>query len=136
MERTQGFDIQGEEQAIRQMLDDWLKASERGDLTTILTLMADDVVFMVPDREPFGKQEFAENYKQMAGTRLSAESDIQEIKILGEWAWLHNFLRVTFTPREGTATIRSGHVLTILRKNGVGKWVIARDANLLMPQQQ
>ena len=124
---------QNEEQAIRDLVNTWLAASEKGDLTTMLNLLADDVVFMVPGKEPFGKETFAQNYEQMKDTTMQTTSDIQEIKILGEWAWMRNFLRVTFTPTRGESTEHSGYILTILRKNSDGRWVIARDANLLMP---
>ncbi len=40
-----------------------MEASKAGDLDTILSLMADDVIFMVPGREPFGKEAFAANRK-------------------------------------------------------------------------
>jgi uncharacterized protein (TIGR02246 family) len=135
MQTKQASDVvHDEEQAIRQLVDTWLTASESGDLSTILTLMADDVIFMVPGREPFGKQEFAENYKQMKGVKLTTKSDIQEIKVLGEWAWMRNLLRVTFTPGDGSPTTHSGYVLTILRKSSDGRWAIVRDANLLTPR--
>jgi len=126
--------VQDEEQAIRQLVDTWLTASETSDLNAILTLMADDVIFMVPGREPFGKDEFVQNYKQMSGVRLTTKSNIQEIKVLGEWAWMRNLLRVTFSPGDGSSTTHSGYVLTILRKTSDGRWVIARDANLLTPE--
>lgn len=124
---------QSEEQAIRDLVDIWLAASEKGDLKTMLNLLADDVVFMVPGKEPFGKETFAQNYEQLKDTTMETTSDIQEIKILGEWAWMRNFLRVTFTPTRGESTEHSGYILTILRKSTDGRWVIARDANLLMP---
>ena len=126
-------DVQNEEQAIRDLVDTWLAASEKGDLPTMLNLLADDVIFMVPGKEPFGKEAFAQNYEQMKDTKLETTSEIQEIKILGDWAWMRNFLRVTFTPTGGEPTEHSGYILTILRKNPDGRWVIARDANLLMP---
>ena len=129
-----GADVsQSEEQAIRDLVDTWLAASEKGDLKTMLNLLADDVVFMVPGKEPFGKETFAQNYEQLKDTTMETTSDIQEIKILGEWAWMRNFLRVTFTPIRGESTEHSGYILTILRKSSEGHWVIARDANLLMP---
>jgi uncharacterized protein (TIGR02246 family) len=135
MQTKQASDVvHDEEQAIRQLVDTWLTASENGDLNTVLTLMADDVVFMVPGREPFGKEEFVQNYKQMRGVKLTTKSDIQEIKVLGEWAWMRNHLRVTFTPADGSPTTHSGYVLTILRKTSDDRWVITRDANLLTPQ--
>ena len=124
---------QNEEQAIRHLVDTWLAASEKGDLTTMLNLLADDVVFMTPGKEPFGKETFAQNYEQLKDTKMRTTSHIQEIKILGEWAWMRNFLKVTFTPTRGESTEHSGYILTILRKSSDGRWVIARDANLLMP---
>jgi ketosteroid isomerase-like protein len=47
---------------------------------------------------------------------------------------MRNFLKVTITPPAGSATVHSGYVLTILRQNHNGSWVIARDANLLTPE--
>ena len=99
----------------------------------MLNLLADDVVFMVPGKEPFGKETFAQNYEQLKDTTMETTSDIQEIKILGEWAWMRNFLKATFTSTSGESTEHSGYILTILRKSPDGRWVIARDANLLMP---
>lgn len=37
---------QNDERAIRQMVDEWLDASKRGDLETVLSFMTDDVLFM------------------------------------------------------------------------------------------
>ena len=125
--------MKSEQRAIRDLVDTWRAASEKGDLKTMLNLLADDVVFMVPGKEPFGKETFAQNYEQLKDTKLETTSDIQEIKILGEWAWMRNFLRVTFTPTRGESIEHSGYILTILRKRSDGRWVIARDANLLMP---
>src|SRR5258708_1453725 len=122
-----------EEQAIRSLVDRWLKASEEGDLTTMLSLLSDDVLFMVPGKEPFGKEAFARNYENMKG-KMNTNGDIQEIRIIGDWAWMRNFLRVTFTSSSGESTVHSGHVLSVLRKNPDGEWVIARDANLLMAE--
>ena len=48
-----------DERAIRELIATWMDASQKGDLQTVLGLMADDVVFMVPGREPFGKEAFA-----------------------------------------------------------------------------
>jgi uncharacterized protein (TIGR02246 family) len=123
-----------DESAIRELVNRWMIASESGDLPTMLNLLADDVVFMVPNREPFGKEAFSQNYEQTKGTKMKTTSDIQEIKIIGDWAWMRNFLRVTFTDAKGKSSTHSGHVLTILNKNNNGTWVIARDANLLTPE--
>jgi len=125
-----GFSM-NDEQAIRELVARWIAASKVGDLATVLSLMSDDVVFMVPGRAPFGKEEFAAASKSMAGVQIDGTSEIVELQVLGDWAWMRNRLRMTITPPGGKPIVRSGFTLTILRKNGERVWVIARDANLL-----
>jgi uncharacterized protein (TIGR02246 family) len=120
-----------DERAIRELVDTWMKASRVGDTETVLSLMSHDVVFMVPGREPFGKQTFAANSRSMDGVRLEGTADIRELEVLGDWAWLRNFLEITITPPDGAPVRRSGFTLTILRKEPDGRWVLARDANLV-----
>lgn len=120
-----------DERAIRDLVDTWMKASRAGDTETVLGLMSDDVVFMVPGREPFGKQTFAANSRSMDGVRLEGTADIRELEVLGDWAWLRNFIEITITPPGGAPARRSGFTLTILRKEPDGRWVLARDANLV-----
>jgi uncharacterized protein (TIGR02246 family) len=119
-----------DERAIRELVATWMKASREGDLDTVLGLMADDVVFMVPGREPFGKAEFAARSRGMGGTQMDGKADIRELAVLGEWAYLRNHLEVTMTPPGGATVRRAGYTLTVLRKQN-GKWLLARDANLL-----
>lgn len=120
-----------DEQALRELVANWLSASKKGDLETVLTMMADDVVFMVPGAEPFGKEAFVTHFKETEGSEIGGRSDIKEIKVLGDWAWMRNHLEVTITPPDGSSMHRSGYVLTIFRREPDGRWVIARDANLL-----
>jgi len=136
MQTNQKTESQREEQAIRGLVEKWLTASEGGDLTTMLNLLADDVIFMVPNQEPFGKDVFARNFQQMKGVKLKSESNIQEIKVIGDWAWMRNHLSVSFTDPKGETSTHAGYVLTVLRKEADGHWVIARDANLLMPKSK
>ncbi|HJU91300.1 MAG TPA: nuclear transport factor 2 family protein [Pyrinomonadaceae bacterium] len=126
---------QDDEEAIREMVDTWIEASKRGDLATLLNLLADDVLFITPGKEPFGKQEFAANNPSgsMKDIKMEAAIDIKEISVAGAWAWMRSFLRVSFTPAEGDATKLAGHILTILQKNSDGQWVIKRDANFVAP---
>ena len=79
-----------DEQAIRELVATWMAASKRGDTETVLSLMADDVLFMVPGREPFGKEEFAAAARGMTDIRIEGTSEIQEIEVTGDRAYLRN----------------------------------------------
>jgi uncharacterized protein (TIGR02246 family) len=123
-----------DEKAIRDLVETWMAASKMGDTATVIGLMSDDAVFMVPGHEPFGKEAF----KAAAGAQrtftMEGTSEIQEIQVFGDWAYLRNHISVTMTPLEGgKPTRRSGYTLTILRKEPAGNWVLLRDANLMTP---
>jgi uncharacterized protein (TIGR02246 family) len=128
--------MDNDEQAIRALIDRWLAATRAGDTATVLNLMADDVVFLVPGVEPFGKDVFAANSAGMKGFRIEGKSEIEELEILGDWAWMRTRLRVAVTPPNGKERVRSGYTLTILRKESDGRWVLARDANLLTAESK
>jgi uncharacterized protein (TIGR02246 family) len=119
-----------DEAAIRNLVDTWLAASKAGDIATVLSLMTDDVVFMVPGREPFGKEAFAAASDAMKNVRMEGTSEIRELKVLGDWAYIRNYLEITITPKGGERVKRSGWTLTVLRKEA-GRWRLARDANLV-----
>jgi len=123
-----------DERASRELVARWMAASQAGDTQTVLGLMTDDVVFMVPGREPFGKQEFAAASQGMQEVRIEGRSDIRELQVLGDWAYLRSYLEVSVTPPAGNTVRRAGYTLTILRKQPGGRWLLARDANLLNPQ--
>ena len=121
-----------DERAIRELVSTWMKASEAGDVHTVLSLMADDVIFMVPGREPFGQDAFRVTSEEMKSLRLTGTSDIRELKVLGDWAYIRNYIEITIKPPDGAAMRRTGYTLSILRKQSDGKWVLWRDANLVV----
>jgi uncharacterized protein (TIGR02246 family) len=120
-----------DERAIRDLVSAWMKASETRDIDTVLSLMADDVIFTVPGREPFDKDVFRAGSEAMKNVRLTETSDIQEIKILGDWAFIRNYIEITIMPPDSEAMLRKGYTLSILRKQPDGNWVLWRDANLV-----
>jgi uncharacterized protein (TIGR02246 family) len=125
--------VASDERAILRLIDTWMAASRAGDLSKVLSLMADDVLFMVPGREPFGKEAFTATSREMKDAVLEGRSEVRELKVLGDWAWCRTHLDITITSPNGRSAHRSGYTLTIFRKQPNGTWVIARDANLLMP---
>jgi uncharacterized protein (TIGR02246 family) len=129
--------MQNDEQEIRQLVATWMAATKAGDIETVLSLMAEDVVFMMPGQQSMiGKSAFAAAAQSQAGqeaVQFDGTSEIQEIKVLGEWAFMWTKLTVVVTRPGGAAPMtRAGHTLSILKKQS-GKWVLARDANMLAP---
>jgi len=129
--------MQSDEQEIRQLIATWMEASKAGDLETVLSLMSDDVVFLVPGTTVMRKADFAAAARAQSGPaapKFDGRSEIQEIRILGDWAFTWTRLTVVVTPPGDAQTItREGHTLSILQKQN-GRWVLARDANLLAPK--
>ncbi len=120
-----------DERAIRELIATWMRASMVGDTDTVLSLMADDVVFMAAGHEPFGKQAFAAAANGMRGMHLEGTSDVREMQVCGDMAFARTYLQVTITPASGASVRRAGYAMTIFRKGADGLWRLARDANLL-----
>ena len=121
-----------DEQAVRDLVHEWLRASQAGDTQSVLELMAENVVFLQPGQPPMrGRAAFREAQASHAALNIEAKSDIQEVRVCGNFAWCWNYLTVSITPKSGGNTVtRAGHVLSVLHKQA-GRWVILRDANLL-----
>jgi uncharacterized protein (TIGR02246 family) len=128
--------MNSDEQQIRELVASWMSATRAGDISTVLSLMTDDVVFLVAGQEPFGKDHFAAAMKPPAtGTpmpKIDGHNEIQEIRISGDHAYMWTKLKVSVTPPGGAPIERAGHTLSVLRKTA-GRWQLARDANLLSP---
>ena len=126
--------MKSDEQEIRDLVATWLSATKARETGKVLDLMAEDVVFLQPGQPPMrGRSGYAHRKKVSAIAQFDIEgvSDIQEIRVFGDWAYCWNHLTVVFTPRDGgSGGKRAGHVLSILQKQD-SKWVIVRDANML-----
>lgn len=131
--------MQSDEQQIRQLVATWLAASSAADVDTLLGLMVEDVVFLVPGRPPMRREEFVSLSRVPAGQtppRIDGTIEIQEIQVSGDWAFLWTQLSVVVTPPDGGLPFeRAGNTLTVLKRVS-GKWLLARDANLLAPVQR
>jgi uncharacterized protein (TIGR02246 family) len=126
-----------DEQAIRALVQTWVRASSEGDLDRVLALMSDDVLFHTPARAPFGKAEFAEAARASAGkVRAEGTAEVLEIQVSGDLACCRVRLHIRLTTPEGVEVKRlSGHAMSVLRKEG-GRWLVARDANFVAPVKQ
>jgi len=125
-----------DERAIRAVVEAWMRASRVGDLDAVLGLMTDDVVFMVPGEEPFGKDAFAAASRGMNDVTIDGTSEIVELQVLGDWAFIRNRIAMTVTPPEGDPMRRSGYTLTLLQKGDDGRWRLGRDANMVTQDEE
>ena len=120
-----------DEKAIRQLVDDWTVATKKGDVETVLGLMTDDVIFMTPGNEPFGKTAFAEAMRSMNKLKIDVDNEIIELKVIGNFAFTRNRIVMTAVSSDNSAIHYSGYSLTILCKETDGRWSLMRDANLV-----
>lgn len=123
-----------DEKKIREVIATWMRATAEGDLERVLSLMAEDVVFLIAGQSPMrGREAFAAASHSVEGKfRFEGKPEIQEIHIAGDYAYCWNHLTVTITPLQGgSSSLRAGHILSVFRKEPDGRWVLFRDANLL-----
>lgn len=125
-----------DEQAIRDLVKEWLRATVAGDAEAQRPLIGEDIVFLQPGRPPMrGRDAFLQAFKAGVGkVKMEPKSEIEEIRIHGDFAWLWNKLDVQVTPLPGGKPMRlKGSSLTLLEKQR-GRWVVVRDANMLVPE--
>lgn len=128
--------MQSDERQIRELVATWMEATRTGDLETVLSLMSDDVVFLVTGQPPMvGRSAFAAAARQtqpdQERPQFDGSSEIQEIQVLGDWAYMWAKLSVVVRPPGGARPItRAGYTLSVLKREN-GRWVLARDANML-----
>ena len=109
--------MSNDELAIRNLVDLWCRATEAGDVDALAPLMADDMVFLTPGREPFGKREFLEGSGQSADkVKISVQADVKEVRVEGD-------LGPSKYARSGQASSRIWCLTDLLR------WVCSRNAS-------
>lgn len=122
------------EQQIKELIATWMRATTAGDLALVLSLMVEDVVFLLPGQPPMrGRDAFAASFRTaLQHVRIEGVSEIQEIRIAGDHAFCWSQLFLTITPLQGgLPKRRAGSTLSVFIKEADGHWRLARDANLL-----
>lgn len=122
--------MQEDERAIRDLMATWMRATREGDRETVLSLIAEDALFLLPGHAPITKAAFAETQQAIANVRYEADFEIKDIEISGTLACVWSYLTVEVVMAEGPPMKRAGNVLTVFRSEN-GKWRLARDANQL-----
>ena len=125
-----------DERAISEVQSAWIDAVNAGDLVRLLTLMADDVVFLHPGRAPFGRDGFSAGFsaahKQF---RINCSSELEEVVVVGpsdgmQVAYTLSRDSLSVTPRAGPDATQPEAM------QPDGRWLLARDAHTLSPVQK
>ena len=124
-----------DERAIREMHSTWIDAVNAGDLVSLLSLMADDVVFLSPGQAPCGRDGFSPQFSAAhQQARINCISELEDVVVVGEVAYTLSRDSLSVTPRAGGEAMQlAGHRITVYRKQPDGRWLLARDAHTLSP---
>ena len=124
-----------DEQALREWFDNWIKSTTVGDLDLALSLVADDAIFLVPGAGQMDKQTFCEAMTASdpnSTTDYQLDCSVQEIRVLGDHAWLLSNLSLESKNRTTNKTsLMKGDGISILQRNG-DSWLVVRDANTMV----
>ena len=130
--------MNSDEQSIRNLVAQWHRATAIGEVDTILGLMSEDVIFLVPGKPAIkGRGTFEKGLRSLLKShRIESRGDVQEVQVSGDLAYCWTLLTVRMTPLAGgSSNERSGSALSIFRKQANGRWALVRDANLLPPAE-
>jgi uncharacterized protein (TIGR02246 family) len=118
-----------DEQEIRTVHSTWIDAVNAGDLARLLTLGAEDVVFVAPGQAPFGWEGFSSTFRTAhEQMRICCTSELEEVMVVGEVAYTRSRDAVSVTPRAGGKAAQfAGHRMTVYRKQRDGRWLLSRD---------
>ncbi len=130
--------MEPDERVIREVHSTWIDAVNAGDLIRLLSLMADDVVFLGPGQAPLGRGGFSPGFSvahQQA--RINCISELDNVVVVGEVAYTLSRDSLSATPRSGGEAMQlAGHRITVYRKQPDGRWLLTRDAHTLSPVEE
>ena len=121
-----------DEREIRELIERWHERTAAGDLEAILELMADDVVFLRAGQPPMDKKEFAAGFRAWASkASIRSRWELKDVHASGDIAYAWSEISLVMTSKDGGKQERSGPALSVFRKSRGGRWLLARDANLV-----
>jgi uncharacterized protein (TIGR02246 family) len=125
-----------DEQAIRDAIAAWHRATAAGDVDAVLALMTEDATFLGVGRPPMhGRAGFGHALRALLAThRIESTATVREVRTSGDLGFAWSDLHVRVVPiAGGDARMREGSTLSVFAREGDGRWRLTRDANLLSP---
>src|SRR5690242_1444181 len=98
-------------------------------------MMTDDAVFLNPGEDCIGREGFSTKFSAAhQQLRIGCVSALVEVMVVGEVAYTRSRDLLSVSPLSGGEESRlAGDRMTIYRKQPDGRWLLARDANVLSP---
>ena len=119
-----------DEKEIRALADRWTAAYVAGDKAGVLDVYTSDA-WIMPNERPHLQGHDAIGARLDAligGPKFQIDIDIQEIRIVGDFAWAVAHYVITVLDEAGAAAEEEfGTGVTIYRRDGDGRWRILRD---------
>ena len=123
--QKQATETEADVQAIRNVLDEWIKAVNTGDAERLLSTVSDDVEMFPPGQPPIrGGQahEFLRGFLEQVTVELKPFTN-EEIVVGGDWAFQRHSYQLSVTPKDGSDSItEKGHGIHIFRRESDGSW--------------
>lgn len=131
--------VQSEDEAsIRAVLDRLFESYRAKDINTMMTCYADDVVTLMPPRDPplYGLNEWRQSITRTFERIdiVSLDIDIEEILVFGDWAWeWHN--EWSTIKRLNSGEVITGYIrgAQLFRRESDGQWKVARFIANIVP---
>ncbi len=120
--------------AIRALYEAWYGAMERGDVSTVLSLVTHDVILKVADTPPLAGRDALEEALDafFAAHSEVVEYDVEEIEVSHDLAFARISERARIESKDGSGVLSvDGIHLAVLRRQADGAWLVARDFSSL-----
>src|SRR5215831_4986539 len=121
---------------VRQLTQEHVNAMASRDVTKLLELNSDSVVYLPPRRDPIVgkaavKQMFEMFFAQFSSIEQSATPS--EIAVYGDHAIAWGPEALKLTTHSGQVIEMKGHGMTLMERHPDGSWKFTRGINNLMP---
>lgn len=117
---------------IRQLIDKYVAASEKGDLPAVLSVMTDDVVFLPPNDTPKVGKEDVRRWMAPSQNQYAIKDNMQtrELRVAGDIAYEWGVFQESFTPKDPASGAKpislDGKFVRIYQRLPDGSWRMAR----------
>ena len=120
-------DVEADIAAIKELYNQATLACSTGDAELYLSIFTEDAVVMPPGYPPaMGKEELRPMIEGLFGLfDLELPYTVEEVEVIGDWAFARSSWQYSMTPKEGGETTTSpGKQLDTLKKQPDGSWKI------------